>query len=271
MNYILLSLLITGAFAKAPLHWAYVLEVSEKHEFYKNGEAITHPREAWQSLVALVYLDRNLRRYKDCVFYRVPGETPGILKIKTIGPGEKCDDFLLKAGDQEIPNIKSLLFSFSDERIKLSFSGTDFKAESWEAILQSTHSSEVPQQSISSAEFKAPKLIYLAPVVTQAKTQKVTALKQSSLCHDINEDCQEVAPSRCGRCETGWYEIPNGCTQGPKYCGNIQCGEKNRPACRRGMKWQRKESDFDCRTDSSFAYCKKGLSIQCEGRKAFCR
>jgi hypothetical protein len=271
MKFIFLLLIVTSAFAKAPIHWSYVLDVSDQHEFYKSGELITHPKDAWQSLFALFYVDRNLNPLKDCVFYRVPGESSGILKIKTIQREEKCEDFLLKTGDRELRNLKSLQFIISDETVKLSFSGTDFKAQSWEALVHGKTHAKKPQQNLSSAEFKAPKLIYLAPVSSLLSLKKGVPLKENILCHDINEDCQEVSPPRCGLCVSGWYEIPNGCSQGPKYCGTLQCGEKNAPACRRGMKWQRKESEFDCRTDSSFAYCKKGLSIECEGRKAFCR
>ncbi len=271
MKLLILFLLISSGLAKEPLHWAHIIDVSDKHEFYKSGEIISRPRDAWQSLFSLVYVDRNLSTIKDCLFYLVPGELPGVVKIKTIYVEEKCDDYLLKPGDKEIRNLSSLQFSFSLEKLKLTFSGADFKTQTWEAIIHSLKSSSSAQQNLSSAEFKGPKLIYLAPVILPKKEKNKIVLKDNSLCHDINDDCQEVTPSSCGRCKSSWYETPNGCPIGPKFCGIHVCGEKGRPACRRGMKWQRKESDYDCRTDSTFAYCRKGLRIECEGRKAYCR
>jgi hypothetical protein len=32
-----------------------------------------------------------------------------------------------------------------------------------------------------------------------------------------------------------------------------------------------KNLNFDCRINSTFAYCSEGLKVDCEGRKAFCR
>lgn len=259
------------AFAEAPVHWAHILEVKDKHEFYKNHETIIKPQDSWQTLFSLVYVDRDLKRLKDCVFYRVPGKEPGALKIKTMSSGEKCDDQILNPGDVELRGVKTLQFSVYDRKINIDLSLENFKIQSWEATLQGAFVKPMAGMGMSSAEYKSPKTIYLAPKTGIKTNNEETFLKDKALCHDINETCQEVAKSECSRCAGGWYEIPNGCANGPKYCGTLNCGSKNQPACRRGMKWQRSEKDEDCRMDSSFAYCSGGLKVTCEGQKAFCR
>jgi hypothetical protein len=260
-----------SAWAEAPLHWSHILEVSDRHEFYQNDEVIKKPRDTWQTLFSLVYLDKEIHRLKDCLFLKVPGDDPGIIKLKTISASVKCDNYVLEPGDREVRNIKTFQFSIFETEVLIDFTLADFKAQKWQASLQSSFQKPRPQMNLSSAEFKSPKIIFLAPSGTVKSSPKTAFLKEKTLCHEINEDCQEVSPSMCSQCEGDWFEVPNGCDQGPKYCGLHKCGTNDRPACRRGMKWQRSQSEFDCRTDSSFAYCSKGLKVTCEGRKAFCR
>lgn len=258
------------AFAQTPVHWNHILEVADKHEFYQNHENITKPKESWQTLFSLVYIDSDLSRIKDCVFYKVPGKETGTLKIKTIPAGESCDSQLLNPGDREIQNIKNLQFAIYEKEVSLNLGLQDFKTQKWEASLQSSFKKPEPSMNMSSARFKSPDIIFLAPK-SSLKVNKESFLKDKTLCHDVNEECQEVSPSRCSQCERDWYEVPNGCATGPKYCGTYRCGNKGEPACRRGIKWQKKEEKSDCRTDSSFAYCSKGVQVVCEGQKAFCR
>jgi hypothetical protein len=258
-------------FAAGPTHWSYLLEISDKHEFYQNNEIILKPKDSWQSLFGLVYLDRNLQQLKDCVFYRVPGVDEGILKIKTISAQKQCEDYLLLPGDREVSQIKSLQFILTSDEFSLDISFNDFRNEKWEGKFQGSYVRPQAQMNLSSAEFKSPKMIFLAPVSPRTVSLKKDFLKENSLCHDINEDCQENQPHICDQCPGGWYEIPNSCGKGPKFCGTHKCGLKDRPACRRGMTWQKSTDDFDCRKNPNFAYCAKGLSIYCEGQKAFCR
>lgn len=259
------------AFATQPVHWTHLLEVTEKHEFYQNFESIDKPKDAWQTLFGLVYINRDLNREKDCVFLRVPGNDTGILKIKTISAVDHCEDYLLQPGDQELTGVKSIQFAVFENKLKIDMTFADYRSEKWEANLQSSFTKPEPKMSMSSSEYKAPKMIMLSPKSTDKSVKKVLFLKDGSVCHDINEDCEEVSAYKCDQCSEGWYEVPNSCLTGPKYCGRHECGKKDKPACRRGMRWQRKEEPFDCRTDSSYAYCAKGLTVHCDGKKAYCR
>lgn len=268
MILILLSSIF--AFAQEPIHWSNLLKLSERHEFYKDHEAIISPKDSWQYLFSVLYVDRNLTKVKDCVFYRVPGLDKGILKIKTVQKDTSCESFLLKPGDREIPDVISLQFSITDNKLSLDLSFKDYRTEKWKGAFQGSFEKPQAKMGLSSAEFKGPKVILLARESNLKETPR-PFLKVGSLCHDINEDCEAKAPSACSSCEEGWYEVPNGCVSGPKYCGRAKCGAKDQPACRRGMKWQRKDEVFECRIDSSFAYCNKGLTVTCDGKKAFCR
>ncbi len=57
-------------------------------------------------------------------------------------------------------------------------------------------------------------------------------------CHQVDKNCQNIGENRCMDCKYGWYEVVDfQCPQGgSKFCGQNHCGEKNEPACPRGVK-----------------------------------
>lgn len=268
----LLLIILNLAHADPTWKWSNAIKIVEKHEFYENNEILVKPKDSWQTLFAVLYNDSNLKTFKDCIFYRIPGLEKGILKIKTIPAAKKCEEHLFLSGDQEWKNLKAVQFSVQDTFLSISLTNEHFQIEKWDVPLFNVFERPKPKGLMSSAEFRSAKLIYLTPHKSDLKVspQLAKALPEKKLCHAIGEDCEQKSPSTCNLCPNGWYEIPNGCLQGPKYCGSIECGLKNKPACRRGMKYQKKEVKYSCREDSSFAYCAKGLSIQCQGNLPYC-
>ena len=57
-------------------------------------------------------------------------------------------------------------------------------------------------------------------------------------CQQVNKDCETVGENRCEECRYGWFEVVDfQCAGGgSKFCGQNHCGEKNEPACPRGVK-----------------------------------
>lgn len=269
MAYFLLILSTLTWATPMPGSWSSAFRVIDLHEFYPEKKLIVEPRESWQHLFSILILNENFDEQKECVYYFVPGESPGKIKVKTIGKGESCSDHLLKPGDVEWDDVTGLQYNLLKGGLKLSFTQKKNDLVNWE-ILTPGFTSPDAVIHLSSVETKAPRFILLAEA-KESKKEKKSSLSKDQLCHGINDDCEETSESLCHLCESGWYEIPNGCAKGPKYCGRMDCGEKNRPACRRGRDYQRTEKSFDCRMDNSFAYCRKGLTIQCEGQKAYCR
>lgn len=264
-----LLLILNLAHAEVPNYWSSFVSIQDRHEFYQNNEVINKPENSWQLLFSVVLMDKNLHQGKDCVFYRVPGEAPGVLKIKAVALNESCEKYLLTPGDREVKDIKSLQFMIDEEKLILDFTLAKYRTEKWEFPKLNRHEKKQPELHQSSADYKGAKIFFLSNQDIPAN--QISPLKDQSLCHNINDECEEVSPSICSQCKDGWFEKTNGCAIGPKYCGTIECGHKGGPACRRGMKWQRIEREFDCRTDSSFAYCMKGLEVHCQGRSAYCR
>ncbi len=272
MIVIWLVSLLNLVFANPSLKWSQATQITERHEFYANNEVIEKPKDSWQLLLAIIYKDSQLKTHKDCLFYYVPGEDAGRLKVKTISVEDKCEKYLFENGNQEWTKLKALQFSFEHNYLTLSITDEFFQVERWDIPLFNSYLNPKPKLMMSSAEYRSPRFLFLTPY--KGRSQNLlharNALPDKTLCHDISEDCSEKSPSNCTKCENGWFEIPNGCSQGPKYCGQMVCGAKNRPACRRGMSFHKQEAAPDCRVDSSFAYCSKGLRIQCQGALPYC-
>ncbi len=265
---ILLLIFSSFLFADSPARWEFASSIANRHEFYTNGEEIIKPANSWQALFAVSYLDASFRKLKDCVYYRVPGDEPGKLKIKTLPADKDCTSEILSSGETEIENISGLRFTTDLNSGSIDFQ-KDSRHQSWKILVAMERQKPEPKLLLSSADFKSSRMIYLAP--SSDGFIKPTTLKDGVICHNINQDCEEISPSSCGQCENGWVEVPNGCLNGPKKCGSPGCGGKDLPACRRGMAWQRKDMTFDCRVNSSFAWCSKNLSVFCDGDKAYCR
>lgn len=269
ISFLLLILSGLSFSLSLPGSWSGVRRISEVHEFYPQGKTISEPRETWQHIASVHFLGESFREKKDCLFYFVPGEKSGRLKIKTVATEASCLDQILGPGDQEWGEISDLQFSKPPEGLKLSFTREKKDLVTWE-ILPPSFLPPEPKLHLSSAEFKGPRFVFLAPE-SGADPGAGESLKDGVSCHEVNDDCEAKGPATCELCENGWQEIPNGCSSGPKVCGSLPCGGKNLPACRRGMRYQRVEKSYDCRMDSSFAYCAPGLSVQCEGARAYCR
>src|SRR5690606_4039156 len=151
-------------------HWDYLLELSNRHEFYKENELIVKPQDSWQSMFEFIYIDQNFKYLKDCVYFRVPGKALGELKVKTLAREEKCQDFLLSPGDQEWKNIKTFQFTSGSNKLVFDLGFQDFRSEIWEIRFQNKPRKTVAEMNMSSAEFKANTVFLLAPSRGKVKT-----------------------------------------------------------------------------------------------------
>src|SRR5690606_5967026 len=161
--------------------------LSNKHEFYKENELIIKPKDSWQSMFDFVYIDRNFITLKDCVYFRVPGKEPGILKVKTVSAEEKCRYFLLSPGDKEWKDIKTFQFNSGENKLVLDLGFQDFRSEIWEIRFQTKPVQKEAGMSLSSAEFKSSKFFLLAPTRTKSKVSTAVFPPADSLCHNIND------------------------------------------------------------------------------------
>jgi hypothetical protein len=258
--------------AQTPERWANALRIVEKHEFYTNNEVILKPKDSWQTLLGVISRDAQFGEVKDCVYYYVPGLDQGQLKIKSVPLTSVCEKFIFDKPDREWNNLRSLQFSFEYNYLTFFITHQDYSVEKWQVSLFEKYKNPSPRIFMSSAEHRSGTIIFLNSKTADLyqKLAKRKILKDGEICQIVDESCQVRGASTCSFCENGWYEIPTGCKVSPKFCGVQNCGAKHRPACRRGMIYQKTESEFNCRSNSSFAFCQRGLKIQCQGNLAYC-
>ena len=94
---------------------------------------------------------------------------------------------------------------------------------------------------------------------------------KAKACRKVNNDCQ-LEYDRCSQCEDGFFEVVGkyNCTQGGDwYCGNIKCGQKNSPACRRFF-IPLDENEIICNDNNPYFFCEKDLSVYCVNDQLVC-
>jgi hypothetical protein len=254
--------------AAAPGQWAAAQAITERHEFYKDDEAMEKPKGSWEHLFSIRFPSRNLRNLKDCVYYRVPGIEKAELRIRTFPDATKCDLKAPALKEIVVTDLKSMIFSANDSEAKLHLRFSKNKSETWTIETPAKQAESGPKLLQSSSDYKSASVLLLSKTLDDSPAQ---LLKDGEACFKVSELCAPMGESLCQHCANGWYEIPTGCKTGPKFCGTVDCGTRNQPACLRGKKYQRRDAEYECRRDSSFAYCQKGLTLQCEGNMAYCR
>ena len=78
----------------------------------------------------------------------------------------------------------------------------------------------------------------------------------SLICLNIDQKCNIVGENRCEQCRFGWFEVVNkNCPiRGNRYCGINHCGEKNEPACLRGLNKYDENEEGICEGDLKPVY-----------------
>ena len=194
---ILFLFLTSLAWADPTLKWTNAIDVVERHEFYQNHEVIKKPKGSWQTLFGVIYRDSSLRNRKDCLYFRVPGEEPGQLKLKTVNLDVRCETHLFSAGDQEWVGLKAFQFAVLPERLSVSLTLGGYKSERWDVPLMNIFRRPTPKSGMSSAEYRAPKMFFLSPKKNNVGETpvKIEKLKDKDPCHEVNDQCQEASSS----------------------------------------------------------------------------
>jgi hypothetical protein len=228
-----------------------------------NGELITRPPGIEQLVMGLRIINKNGLFYKNhCVYYLVPyREREGKLKIEemknlTECPEESSNENVFLALD----GLGNLKISFQDFKIILSFE-YEKQPHLIEIPTPNIEDGVVHEKYMSMKEkrlFSGMKLLRLTDESMDhslnrylGKLSDRFSLATAIRCHEVNKNCETVGENRCGECRYGWYEVVDfQCPQGgSKFCGQNHCGEKNEPACPRGVKVVDPEDAGICQSD----------------------
>lgn len=226
--------------------WLY----AHKLEDLKNdGLEITRPPGVEQLLFSLVIpakggIDFN----RHCVFYKVPyKQTPGEIKVSKLKGLDACPETSDDNNSVVINNVTKLIVGFKNFQLSLSFKQNDVQRnlviplmnvslgkshEKYSSMKEKRLADAMQFLRLSDESFDYSTNRYLGKL--SDRFSNGSAIR----CHQVTKDCENVGENRCDQCRYGWYEVVDfQCPQGgSKFCGQNHCGEKNEPACPRGIK-----------------------------------
>lgn len=236
-----------------------VYERLETHEFYKDNELITKPLDAWQVIASFSLVNKDLSLSRACLKYRPAQEANGLFRVETMSIQESCSSEGKKI--YEIDSLYGIQFERFPE-FKIVFSHKNFTTSSW--IIPSISKKKTLSLLDTPDKYWGESAIFLNEELGTGEL-----IKDGERCLNVADDCTILGESKCHMCENISLEAPNGCLVGPRYCSSSECGTKGNPACRRGVKFQKKRV-LDCRTDSSFAICAGDSTPTCRGQEVWC-
>ena len=228
-----------------------------------NNEVITGLPGFDQLVMELIIPSKGgLAEVKHCLYYQVPyKEKVGILKVQEIKNHSECSDFSKENKlIAQLSGVDNFKININNYKIVMNFDYNKLKVEILiptpnielglihEKYRSLTEKSMIPglrliKMNEDSFDFASNK--YLGQI--SDRFSNGAAIR----CQQINKDCEVVGENRCEQCRYGWYEVVDfQCSQGgSKFCGQNHCGEKNEPACPRGVKVVEPEDAGICQND----------------------
>jgi len=273
MKFILMLMIPLFAFASAEKwskEWRTVMSVQEQHSGYQSGDVLKKPAGTWQLLLSVLRAGRAIDGLaKDCVWVFIPNQDDGIFKITTVRPTESCVDKWESYGWIEEKNLRAIQFVLQSTTAQFWLTDKSGRVHTWKTeFLNTVKFADYKLFDSSVEKRKVPGVFFFSP------DSPIDIKHGSELIGKIEDEYPQSPCSykdgSCLRCRFGVYRVKAG-DETNYYCGIDRCGEKNQPACERGVTWQRLRQTFTCRGDNSHVYCLPGLKVECVGEQAICR
>ncbi len=101
--------------------------------------------------------------------------------------------------------------------------------------------------------------------------------QRAIVCYQVNDDCEVTMSDQCDLCQFGHYPVVgSSCpTKLNMYCGVNRCGQRDEPACPRGVVHREKNPKREsldqirvdhCENPSEFGFCQDDLEAECNAQ-----
>lgn len=240
--------------------WMYAESIKD---LKSNNEEIVRPPGVEQLVLSLIMpMEGGLSRKRHCVYYRIPfKKSLGKLIVNETNMEGDCSEV---SSDKDavisLEGIKKFKIGFNAFKLSLDFEVDKIKKtivislpnieqglvhERYQPMKEKRLISGLRFIKLNDESFDPATNKYLGKITD--RFSKGNAIR----CHQVNKDCETIGENRCDECKYGWYEVVDfQCPQGgSKFCGQNHCGEKNEPACPRGIKVVDPEEAGICQSD----------------------
>lgn len=245
---------------KLTKEWMYATETGK---LKYNNEVITRPPGFEQLVMELILPSRGgVADIKHCLYYQIPyKEKIGILKVQEIKNLLNCPDAAIEnknlASLEGVSNFKIIVgnykiilsFHYAKKAVEISVLTPNIELglihEKYRPLKEKRLISGLRLLKLDEDSFDFSSNKYLGQLAD--RFARGTAIR----CHQVDKGCKTIGENRCEQCRYGWYEVVDfQCPQGgSKFCGQNHCGEKNEPACPRGVKVVEAEDAGICQSD----------------------
>lgn len=231
--------------------------------FKANAVELTRPPGVEQLVMGLIIPQKGgLARIIQCVYYAVPyKEKVSTFKVQEYKDLETCPDTSEKGVTVvSVEGINHLKITFKNFKLSMDFQyqkkltkieipmpniEEGLVHEKYHSIKEKRLMSGLKFLKLTEESFDFASNRYLG------KLSDRFSLGSAIRCQQVNKDCETIGENRCEDCKYGWFEVVDfQCSQGgSKFCGQNHCGEKNEPACPRGVKVVDVEDAGICQSD----------------------
>ncbi len=242
-----------------------------------NGKVIERPAGSWQRL---------LTTENFCLNYKIPlSKKNGVLQLVSTLKDGSCPTLPTKKEVISIEGISNLKVKFSTDHIQ----GKPVRNGIFGISLSYKYNTKLrklditlPNKKRSQSYIKSQLVKYSSSgtyrldkgvrITKDSMKRLRTSLwygewesKEITFCERKNNQCEIIGNSNCDECLYGWdYLVDYNCSGGgSKACSPVECGQKGKPACVRGILWSGRDMRELCFDDSPAGFCQDDLRTIC--------
>ncbi len=242
-------------------------KVIEKEQNFKFDTFVTKPKSIFNPLLKIGFINSDNEIYYDCLYYRPKNKLGyGTFKVIRNPKNLSCEKTVLNKALVEFDEIYNFKINIEGHELKIYI---DKEVLNIKLLNYGDYPNRLYQTAIRDTPFKS--ITYISDIRNKIKYGHKT-LKDGQLCLKVKDNCDEVF-NKCSLCESTWFEVMNSAcpTKYSRVCGQNECGQKNRPACPRGVQTVGMDTYLYCINDSPFGFCDKGLRVFCENETLICK
>lgn len=242
-------------------------QIIKLEQNFKLDTFVTKPKSIYNPLMKIGFINKDNEVFYDCLYYR-PKTKEGFGSFKVIKNPKNisCEKLVLNKPIYQLKEIYNFKINIESHKLKIYI---DKEVLDIKLVNYGAYPHKLYQAPIRETAFKS--VSYISDIRDKILYEN-EPIEDGKICLKVNDDCS-LAINNCSSCKSTWYEVMNSkCpTKYSRVCGKSECGQKNSPACLRGVTTVGMDTYLYCVNDSPFGFCQKGLRVICINNTLVCK